>query len=932
MSFGTSASDIALLVQLAWKTLQGARAACGEYDELTRQTSSLHIVLNRLQLEIASSESSIGRRESYRRELAAVAAGCQDVLTQLDKILVKYNALSEQERSVRRLWKKIRFGNGVVADVAELRSRVTYYTSALSLLLNLVSVGTIGTVEKKMDEAGGDLRDIRAAVNKITAHLLATEGQEGSVLTTYTNDDRDAWRELRRELVKDGFHDSIVRRHMDTIMAYVKELGSRGILDDIKVDENDMHKDDLAHNQLEQEIAEDTKGEMKWASNPMLSTVGEILGPAKRSRDSKERLTSSSEEGLQNLHSTGLDEPLGSPEILPIDTVQPSEQVQSMDLPKGLSSADPVDGKSLPKYLKAGAPSFSSYPGGEGFRSSTRYKKSNLLKDENLRYYSSTAMGSPERLGLIFLDDLELPNFIGDRCVIYKTHQQVRSARRFGVEAQFDLVLKIEGLQRRILCLVDPNRFSRSAKNLVKPEEKESMMQKAVNLLFRMRVPTSTSTIKACDIEGLDFRRVTTLCSMFIVDFIRTNNCPVTAPLIDDIIKDIHRWGLRFSKLYPEEWDQILEYYGPKLGYPVPKRYSVRAVIGVSSLAGVYNTPPIEQRGQWYPHPNMKVGDRPYPWIVAPVHEYPPWQPPLLLSALRYWDNKAHASRGYLEPLLGFIGALGNYGATPDTIEQCLAVIVKSHIDFDSTGSWLGAFEDPRIRHAMKSVSATHIQRRKEITRDEISELIKNLDDSQDHVVLRSFICLAFAGSFRMSDLILSSQSLNHSIFDDPFEMRVSRSSVTILDEHFDITLHASWSPSYRTLGKYSIHATSDDICPVSAMRKVLQIPGSDETPLFRLSSRDGLTANVVIEFLRERLENLGHETRCANDGLCNADDSVESIMRQWSMDVHGRFLDTDPDAFFVRRPRRSETRPLTSAERLESTRTRNERNGIYSN
>ncbi|KAL8999142.1 MAG: hypothetical protein Q9169_001921 [Polycauliona sp. 2 TL-2023] len=231
MSFGWSATDIALLVQLAYKTTQGARAACGKYDELSQETSSLHTVLNCLHFKVTKPVSSMNRQASYGRELESIATGCKEVLSQLDKILVKYNALSEQERSARRLWKKIRFTGGVVVDVAELRSRVTYYTSALSLFLNLVSVGTLGAVETKMDQAGGDLQDIKAAVNRITASLLATGRQEDSVLTTYTNDDKDAWRELRRGLHQAGFRDSVVRKHMNTIMAYVKELNDKGVLE-----------------------------------------------------------------------------------------------------------------------------------------------------------------------------------------------------------------------------------------------------------------------------------------------------------------------------------------------------------------------------------------------------------------------------------------------------------------------------------------------------------------------------------------------------------------------------------------------------------------------------------------------------------------------------------------------------------------------------
>ena len=237
MSFGWSVSDIASLVQLAYKTSQGARAACGQYDDLTRETSSLHVVLNRLKVEAAKPGNPINKDKAHGKELAVIADGCKDILTQLDKVLVKYNALSEQERSVRQLWKKIKFGNGVVADVAALRSKITYYTSSLTLFLNMISLGTIGTIEEKMDRAGGDLQDIKHAVNHITAHLMATAGEEGSVLTAHTNDDRGAWRELRRRLLKDGFQDSLVRKHMDIIMDYVKELGDRGVYDNTTIHE-----------------------------------------------------------------------------------------------------------------------------------------------------------------------------------------------------------------------------------------------------------------------------------------------------------------------------------------------------------------------------------------------------------------------------------------------------------------------------------------------------------------------------------------------------------------------------------------------------------------------------------------------------------------------------------------------------------------------
>lgn len=234
MAFGWSVSDIALLVRLAYKTTQGARAACGEYDELTRETYALHVILQRLRDEADKPRSFINRPgETYKQELESISSGCQHVLTQLDKILEKYNALSDQEKSFHKLWKQVRFGSGAVADVADLRSKITSYTATLSVFINLVSMKTVGEVERQMNRAGGDLRDIKIAVNGITASLSASAAREGSVFTAYTNDDKDAWRELRRGLMRQGFRDELIRRHMKTIMAYVKELGTRGILDDI---------------------------------------------------------------------------------------------------------------------------------------------------------------------------------------------------------------------------------------------------------------------------------------------------------------------------------------------------------------------------------------------------------------------------------------------------------------------------------------------------------------------------------------------------------------------------------------------------------------------------------------------------------------------------------------------------------------------------
>ena len=245
MSFGYSVGDAVLLTGIAYKTVQNVRRACGKYHELTSQVKTSHVVLQRFERELSNPDSLLHKEDDHE-ELTPILEGSQKILRVLYIILQKYNTLSEQERSGRRLWQKIRFGNGEVEDVRDQIGQLSYYTQALSLYLNLHTVGSLGRVEKHMKESGGDLKDIRLAVNDIAAHLSASGSnqREGSILSTYSNDDESVWKEFRRELVKEGFRSSMIHKHKDLIKAYLYELGNRGLLDGEDPDTLQEEKDD----------------------------------------------------------------------------------------------------------------------------------------------------------------------------------------------------------------------------------------------------------------------------------------------------------------------------------------------------------------------------------------------------------------------------------------------------------------------------------------------------------------------------------------------------------------------------------------------------------------------------------------------------------------------------------------------------------------
>jgi hypothetical protein len=241
MSFGYALGDFVLLTQLAWDVVQNSRKACGAHDELTTEVASLHIVLRRLELEVSKPNSILTRSEDSldrREELAQLSGDCKRVLRVLDGILEKYNALSEEKRSVTKLWKRVQFGNGEMLDLAELRVKITTSTSALTLFLNLLSIASQGKVESYMESQGDELREMRRSLNWITASMQAKSPKagEGSILTTYAGDDKAIWKDFRRELIKEGFSSEVLQMHKETIKDYVMELGDRGALDDVEDD------------------------------------------------------------------------------------------------------------------------------------------------------------------------------------------------------------------------------------------------------------------------------------------------------------------------------------------------------------------------------------------------------------------------------------------------------------------------------------------------------------------------------------------------------------------------------------------------------------------------------------------------------------------------------------------------------------------------
>jgi hypothetical protein len=235
MSFGFAIGDFLVVTKLAWDVVQNSRKACGVHDSLTHDVTCLHVVLRRLEVDIQTSTSPIHRmnkNDGRRNELNMIIGGCNRVLKVLDQVLQKYNGLSNETRRTTKLWQRIRFGNGEMKDLDSIKRELTTCTFAITLFLNLLSLGSQGRVEQHMETHSLELRELRHSLNWITASLQAgSNNREESILTSYADDDRKIWKQFRRELLAEGFSSTTLTRNKSLIKDYVLELGERGALD-----------------------------------------------------------------------------------------------------------------------------------------------------------------------------------------------------------------------------------------------------------------------------------------------------------------------------------------------------------------------------------------------------------------------------------------------------------------------------------------------------------------------------------------------------------------------------------------------------------------------------------------------------------------------------------------------------------------------------
>lgn len=162
---------------------------------------ALHTVLKELEDEVDNPDSVFNRTGAVKKqELGLLGENCQSVLLSLNKLLIKHGSLGTDSK---RTWDRIKFAAGNLQDI---RNDLMVHKSYLTLYLTTLNTGSLGRIEKKLDEL---IADVRAGRRAETVLTLAEDDNESEV----------QWNLWKKELAEEGFSKVEIEGHKDWIKA-----------------------------------------------------------------------------------------------------------------------------------------------------------------------------------------------------------------------------------------------------------------------------------------------------------------------------------------------------------------------------------------------------------------------------------------------------------------------------------------------------------------------------------------------------------------------------------------------------------------------------------------------------------------------------------------------------------------------------------------
>lgn len=212
MSFGFSLSDFESIAKYSWKMYKACKGASSDFEEISREALSLHVVLKELEDAVGDPTSLVNRvADSKKQELLQSIRNCKKTLGILENLVQKYHSLGTDKE---RKWDIIRFG----AEALEpIRSKLMLSVANLSLFLSSLETSSLARIESLLEKLIAEVRSGRKAP---------------TVLSSVLDDTSVGWPQLKNELTSEGIPKADVEMYKGSIQDWIREANEEGLFDD----------------------------------------------------------------------------------------------------------------------------------------------------------------------------------------------------------------------------------------------------------------------------------------------------------------------------------------------------------------------------------------------------------------------------------------------------------------------------------------------------------------------------------------------------------------------------------------------------------------------------------------------------------------------------------------------------------------------------
>ncbi|KAH7416641.1 hypothetical protein BKA64DRAFT_636042 [Cadophora sp. MPI-SDFR-AT-0126] len=232
--FGSTISDITIVLTFAKSIYRKCRDAGGEYAEMSREVRGLHTGLRHLKYEVEAPESVLHKGSTWDDHLAPIIGDCDFTLRQLDSLILKCARVGS-DAGGKAMWDKLRFGSNEMDQLGGIRVKLISHRTSLTLFLDTIQLRQSGNLASPLDYNNSKLDLILDKVDIIATRMSASNGAYSRLSYGEGDSDdagREMWKQLKRELVIEGFTSDVLEQHKDVLKAYIREVTRNKAVDD----------------------------------------------------------------------------------------------------------------------------------------------------------------------------------------------------------------------------------------------------------------------------------------------------------------------------------------------------------------------------------------------------------------------------------------------------------------------------------------------------------------------------------------------------------------------------------------------------------------------------------------------------------------------------------------------------------------------------